>query len=274
MNNLEQNLLSLPVDEKISFMGKTWSIQFIEKPKYSKGEGKTDLFIQLMSDTHTQTIKLSVKQPTADFMENKVSAERAEQLFGNNYAKIIKDTALSLYKEFLETPIYYPEKKGNTRAGSYTMGWRLDIVNKSGGRLSAPIHLSKTMLGEILSGTNLPLNKRDCYVQNMLVKDGGIANYYYAGDGENSIQQLLDKSILIEDYVSQNTLNWYFAFKAVNYRSLEDKIDGNRPLAVRVNWSNKTLCFDQPLQYGAKDNLKLYQEDLCESVVCFPVRVD
>ncbi|HDR1333843.1 TPA: hypothetical protein QB386_000580, partial [Pasteurella multocida] len=57
----------------------------------------------------------------------------------------------------------------------------------------------------------------------------------------------------------------YFACKALNFRTFENKYDGNRPLAVQVQWdinNNKltpTLLFDNPLNWNGNsvyDRLK------------------
>ena len=58
----------------------------------------------------------------------------------------------------------------------------------------------------------------------------------------------------------------YFACKALNYRSFEDKYDGNRPLSVYVDWKIREgkldgeLCFDEPLSHGGTEIV----EDLME----------
>ena len=51
----------------------------------------------------------------------------------------------------------------------------------------------------------------------------------------------------------------YLAAKAVNYRMIKAKCDGNRPLLVPVCWSadggrmSAELRFDEPLEHGARD---------------------
>ena len=71
--------------------------------------------------------------------------------------------------------------------------------------------------------------------------------------------------IPIEEYVEHNG-DIYFACKALNYRSLEDKYDGPRPLAVYVDWKvvdgklDASLVFDRPLLKNGTDvYLKLKQ---------------
>ena len=51
----------------------------------------------------------------------------------------------------------------------------------------------------------------------------------------------------------------YFVCKALNYRSFEDKIEGNRLMSVFVDWSiedgklNPSLVLNQPLEFGGKE---------------------
>ena len=140
------------------------------------------------------------------------------------------------------------------------MGWRLDIINKNSGKLVCPIIFSKEQKAEIFLGTNLSIEKRDVMVNGDIIKNAGIANRILI-DSENysSAQEIINGLIKIEDYQP----DYFLAFKAVNYRSLEDKIDGNRPLAVWINWrkENPEIVFDTPLKYGAKnDVLKWFKE--------------
>ena len=59
----------------------------------------------------------------------------------------------------------------------------------------------------------------------------------------------------VEDYVEENPYV-YFACKALNYRTFHAKYDGNRPLAVYVDWFvhngklASELIFDTPLAQG------------------------
>lgn len=57
----------------------------------------------------------------------------------------------------------------------------------------------------------------------------------------------------IEEYVMIHP-DIYFTCKALNYRTFEEKWDGNRPLSVHVDWSATNeklvpkLVYDKPLQ--------------------------
>lgn len=255
--NEEKRLIQLLQGNKVFFEGELVEILFVGKPLYHSGEGKTDFYILL---SNGKEIKVSSKSKTADFLENKINASRAEQIFGKDWSKIISSSAKVLEEEFYKKQFYYPEKQGRISAGSYTMGWRLDIINKNSGKLVCPIILSKEQKEEIFLGTNLSIEKRDVMVNGSIVKNAGIANRILI-DSENysSAQEIIDGLIKIEDYQS----DYFLAFKAVNYRSLEDKIDGNRPLAIWIDWrkENPEIIFDTPFKYGAKnDVLKWFKE--------------
>ena len=255
--NEEKRLIQLLQGSKVFFEGELVEILFVGKPLYHSGEGKTDFYILL---NNGKEIKVSSKSKTADFLENKINASRAEQIFGKDWSKIISSSAKTLEEEFYKKQFYYPEKQGRISAGSYTMGWRLDIINKNSGKLVCPIIFSKEQKAEIFLGTNLSIEKRDVMVNGDIIKNAGIANRILI-DSENysSAQEIINGLIKIEDYQP----DYFLAFKAVNYRSLEDKIDGNRPLAVWVDWrkENPKIVFDTPLKYGAKnDVLKWFKE--------------
>jgi len=62
----------------------TYELLEFDKPTTSTGEPKTDIYIQAQKES-TQEIfefKISVKQRNADFLENRISAERALIFFG------------------------------------------------------------------------------------------------------------------------------------------------------------------------------------------------
>ena len=68
-------------------------------------------------------------------------------------------------------------------------------------------------------------------------------------------QEAINMLISVEEYVEKHP-KIYFACKALNYRTRENKYDGNRPLAVYVDWDVQNgkmvsrLVYDTPLQQG------------------------
>lgn len=245
----ERRIISLLSCSSIIWKNEPHKIIVCEKPKYSCGEGKTDIYILLDSN---EEIKISLKQNNADFMENKVSASRAEIIFGKNWSNIISSAAFSLQPQFLQKQLYFPEKKGRIEKGSYTLGWRLDITNKRSGDLSVPFSFTDKQKEEIILGTLLEENKRNAIVNGISIKNCGVANYILLENKRLSTpQEVIDNLLTIQKY----DISYYASFKAVNYRSETKKVDGNRPLAVYVNWETKEINFSNPLIYGAKNDI-------------------
>ena len=199
-------------------------------------------------------LKISVKKTNADFLENKISAKRAQAILGSNWAKIIKDSTESIKEEFMKKPLIYKEKSGRTNAGSITLGWRFEFVNKDNGALSSKMKLTLNQVIDVYSGSNLPQDKKDAKVNGQVFKNSGVASSILIGNIEdfNSAQDIIDKIVPIEVYTKNNP-DIYFACKALNYRTFDNKYEGNRPLSVYVDWNvvnNKltpTIKFDSPL---------------------------
>lgn len=227
------------------------------KPTCSKGEPKTDIYIEARSTVHTtKEFKISFKKQNADFLENKTNSERAEQLFGGNWENIISTATTNIKESFLSRPLIYKEKFGRTDAGAITLGWKFELLNVLSGQLSGVMKLSRDQVIDVYAGTNLTSDKKDASVNRIIVPNSGISNYIlFENQAFGSVQHVIDSLITIEDYVDLNP-NVYFACKALNYRTLRKKYDGNRPLAVYVDWhvNNGKLAhqihFDTPLRQG------------------------
>lgn len=227
------------------------------KPTCSKGEPKTDIYIEARSLINTtKEFKVSFKKINADFLENKTNAERAEQLLGSEWNNIITMATSNIKDAFLSRPLIYKKKHGRTDAGSITLGWKFELLNVLSGQLSGIIELSREQVIDVYAGTNLMGDKKDSTVNGIIVPDSGIANYILFEDKAfGSVQQVIDSLITIEDYVELNP-NVYFACKALNYRTFKKKYDGNRPLAVYIDWFVRkgklayNIDFDTPLKQG------------------------
>lgn len=243
-------------DTEFKINNKVYKVILSGKPTCSNGEPKTDIYI-LVEDVNSHKqyeLKISVKKTNADFLENKISAERAESILGEDWSEIIQRSTLQLENSFKNRTLVYKNKKGRTNAGSITLGWKFELVNKQSGELSNKILLTYKQILDIYSGTNLPLSKRNALVNNHQISNSGVANCILVGNIEdfNSIQDVLSNLISIDEFAKQNP-NIYFACKALNYRTFEQKFDGNRPLSVFVDWNvnngklEPTIVFDSPL---------------------------
>ena len=252
----EESIRTLfPIGTTFNYDNVLYEVIEVGKPFSEKGEPKTDIYICAISKDHKKKeFKISFKKSNADFLENKISKERAQQLFGKNWSKIIKESIDKLELSFQSKKLIYKEQEGHTEKGSITLGWKFELVNKISGALSDEIILVEDQVIDVYAGTNLEDEKKNAKVNGKLIDDSGIANFILIGEtGFNSAQEVIDKLISVKDYVKLHP-KVYFACKALNYRFLKDKWDGDRPLAVYVEWSasgkklSHSLVFDEPLE--------------------------
>ncbi len=253
----ERNILSLLWSgNTFEYCGESFRIDFSAKPTCSAGEPKTDIYTSA-HNVRTNTplvLKISYKKENADFLENKPSAERASQIWGPSWAALVSRCLCQIEGSFSSRPLIFKSGYGSTNPGSFALGWRFDIVNVQSGDLSSSMCANEDQLFEIYAGSRLGSDKKDAIVNGTRIQNSGVANFIIVNDCISSTQAVIDSLIPIEKYITQHP-NIYFACKALNYRSLRDpaKWDGNRPLAVYVDWSvvdNKlhpALKFDSPL---------------------------
>lgn len=248
---------------RIQFQNHTYEIRTVGKPTCPSGEPKTDIYILLVdcSNDTPYEIKISYKKSNADFLENKIKAERAEQLFGNDWRDIIQKSTMQIQHQFENKKLIFKSKFGRTEKGAITLGWKFELMNKLSGELSGQIILSHQQYQDVLSGNNLSIDKKNAFVNGKVIPNSGVANYILTGDDFNDVEDVLSKLESIDEYI-QRCPNIYFACKALNYRTFKSKYDGNRSLAVQVEWSvqdNKlvpNLVFDRPLTFNGLDSAK------------------
>lgn len=226
------------------------------KPTCSKGEPKTDIYIAATASNRTDEFKISFKKENANFLENKTNADRAEQLFGDDWQYIIEQSTSRIQQEFLNRMLIYKSAFHRTDAGAITLGWKFELLNVPSGDLSGDMHLSRDQVIDIYAGTNLTGDKCDASVNGRTIYNSGVANFIlFEEQPIQSTQGAINSMITIEEYVDSHP-RVYFACKALNYRTFRNKYDGNRPLAVYVDWhvTNGKLAydirFDTPLQQG------------------------
>lgn len=222
------------------------------KPTCYKGEPKTDIYILAETNGYERKFKISFKQTNADFIENKTNAERAELILGTNWEDIIIEATMGIADTFYAKPLIYKKSHKRTGAGSITLGWKYELLNKSGGDLSGVVNLNHEQVIDVYAGTHLPADKRNASVNGRIIENSGIANFMLVNDDMTDAQSVIDSIVSIEDYVNMHP-TVYFACKALNYRTFENKYDGNRPLSVFVDWNvvngklNGRLVFNAPL---------------------------
>lgn len=252
----ERKIISLfPIGTTFNYQGEEYVIMKSGKPKPSKGECKTDIYL-LAIDANKgikKEFKISVKQPNADFLENKTSLDRAVSICG--YDKLIESVS-SLKDKFEEDYLIHFKSGRKTEAKTMRIGWKFELMNKLSGRLSAEIPLSEAQILDVYAGTTLPSDKKDCLVNRDRIENSGTAEYIWIGD-INTINRdtFFDEIAIISDYIQGKTV--YFACKAVNYRAVPNKWDGNRPLSAYIDWSivggflKADVICDRPLVVGA-----------------------
>lgn len=262
-SDTERRLVDLlEVGAKFRFDGVEY---IVSKPSckltVAKGECKTDVYVQTNSVNGDKVFKISVKQQNADFLENKMSHERAVEIFGAKADEVIMQATNSIKENFQKTPIIYFVRKGRTDAKSITLGWKFEFVNKTGGNLSSSMQLTTQQIVDVYSGTSLPDDKKNAIVNGEEVIDSGIADFILVVDQDKNMTiEDFEKGLMtIEKFVETEKPTVYFACKALNYRAEKDKWDGDRPLSVYVDWRIENselvgeLRFDEPLHHKGNE---------------------
>lgn len=240
---IERHINSLFVPgTQIQICSRNYTILYSGKPTCSTGEPKTDIYVRLKLNDLSERefeLKISVKKNNADFLENKISAERAQSILGDDWKDIIIKSTSSIKNSFFSKNLIFKEKQGRSNKGSITLGWKFELLNKPGGDLSGKLLLSRQQVLDVYAGTNLPNDKKHAKVNGVVINNSGVANCILIVDDISSLvcaQDVANSLIPIETYVNNNP-DIYFACKALNYRTFDNKYDGNRPLSVFVNWN-------------------------------------
>lgn len=255
----ERRILALMTEgTEFVFQEKEYKILLSGKPTCYKGEPKTDIYILAESSSDEVEIKISYKKENADFIENKMSAERAEQLFGDDWMNVIEQSTTAIKDRFEERILIYKNGFRRIEKGSITLGWKFELLNKSGGDLSGKMLLSEEQIIDVYAGSNLSEDKKNASVNGKVIENCGVANYILMDENVNSAQEVIDNMMPIRDYVLMHP-EIYFACKALNYRTFAEKWDGNRPLSVQVEWSDvdkklvPNIVYDRPLTVGGNE---------------------
>lgn len=240
-------------------------------PQGGGGECKTDVFVRTKEQESSKIVdfKLSIKsESTQEFQQNKVSAQTAENFFGQGWEKIIIASTTSIKERFKGRVLLYASGKHPTKPNSITVGWKLEIANKKRD-LSVKVPLTDDEIRKfVYQGINQSEDKKNSIVNNVIIPNSGVADYMLVTDISkiNTIEDIVKQMIPIENYPVNDT---YLIFTANNYRTDVKKADGPRPLAVRIEWKCVNgklvpeLCFDEPLKFtGERDMAPLVVEAL------------
>lgn len=260
--------------ETLNYKGKEHEILIAGKPTCRHGEPKTDIFVRLKSYSGEENdIKISYKMSSADFLENKISAERARDLLGEHWIQIVKDAVVKLEAKFYSRNLIFKERDYPTQRGSFTLGWKFEFVRAgSGGDLSCQLPLSDFQVKDVYAGSNLWDDKKNALVNGECILGSGVANFMLIEEESQPIlttEELLNQMITVEEYSRKNSVICC-AFKAQNYRSIQGKVDSNRPLAVYVNWDAldgrliPSLSWEEPLTTRSNVILEKLKHTLCK----------
>ena len=240
--------------QQFNFQGVEYTTKDFGKPFTAKGECKTDIYLSgVDSNRNLKEIKISIKKTNANFLENKIKLERAKELFGVDYKCLLVECINSIKHSFEREPLIRIHQLGRVEAKTISLGWKFEILNIKSGEKSDLMHLTREQKKDIYAGTNLSIAKKNSYVDNCCITNSGVAEYMLSIDTiSQNLDFYLDKLVAIDDFIIDE--EFYFACKALNYRSEKDKWDGDRPLAVYVDWTvtnkklSSQLVYDQPLE--------------------------
>lgn len=255
----ERHILGLfKQNATFKFEDTDYAILKIGKPKPAKGECKTDIYILAVdAEGLEREFKISIKQSNADFLENKMSIDRAKEIFGTAASGIIEKSVEKIRTAFEEDFLINLSGHKRTEPNCIKIGWRFELLNKPGGEKSGLMLLSKEQKIDVYAGSNLSPEKRHSKVNLETIPNSGVANYIMTVNETNDhLDFYLDRMLEINAFAAQQDI--YFVCKAVNYRVDRDKWDGNRPLAVYCKWFvdeekllNVEVVYNNPLETKA-----------------------
>lgn len=179
-SDTETEIINLfPKGKIFTFNEKVYTVNYCAKPRPSSGECKTDVFLSLKEHVSNNEIiyKISIKQSNADFLENKMSYERACEIFGENATNILQEAVKRIKKDFEEDYLICFKKFRKTESKTIKIGWKFEITNKISGNKSGLLNLTNQQIIDIYSGTNLSKDKKDSYVDGRKIINSGIATH-------------------------------------------------------------------------------------------------
>lgn len=238
----EQRILNLfPMGGTFSWENTTWTVLISGKPvaQHGGGEGKTDIYIRATNVAgEIKEFKISLKMLSADFVENKISSSRMEQIAGPDW--------LRRYKPALEKLIIEVDSIKNPVVPSrITIGYRMDVFSTNKRRMLSNLPLTEREKYEAYAGANLSEPKLHSKVVGKIIDHSGAASHLlYDTPSLTSPESVLDSLLPIEQFVQSDECQLYVGVGAVNYRK-GGKFERSRPLALRYEYfldSSGKIC--------------------------------
>ncbi|MGN0026855.1 MAG: hypothetical protein ACI33I_07635, partial [Clostridium sp.] len=184
-SDFEREITSLfPKNSTFKYNNEFYKVNFSGKPTCKKGEPKTDVFVEVtkLCDNSIGQIKISVKKSNAEFLENKITPERAKAIIGDNWSEVIETATKKLSNKFEKRHLIFKDKKGKCDAGSITLGWKYEILAVPSGSLSTKLDLTENQVIEIYSGNKLPIDKKNAIVCGKEIENSGVATSILIGN--------------------------------------------------------------------------------------------
>lgn len=240
----EDHINSLfPVGEEFDIDGEIWTVITSGKPKIGvaksgAGEGKTDVYVLAENAAgEEKEIKISVKKNNAEFVENKISAERAKSVFGDDWQEKLKPQMDKLTEYLRTDERYRPDSVNSKGEKTLRLGYRLDIMKRKSGTLSVKADFDRDTVREVWSGENLSGDKKDSYVNGVKIADSGVANNIVVGDVDDypDAQSVVDSMMTIDEYLDEGNDELWMSIKAVNLRD-NGKYESGRFLAISYQY--------------------------------------
>lgn len=229
-------------NEEFEYENKKFKVLISGKPKALTrgGEPKTDVYIlaeEVDVPENKKEIKISCKLLNKnEFQENKITAERAEEIWGEDWSRIIQNVTQEIHSRFEESQVYFPVGQLKTKKTMFTNGWKLEITNKTRNLSGLLAFSDEDVRNIIYKGSTLSPNKKNSKVNRCSIVDSGVAEFILVSSlaSINSSEDVLRNMVLIDDYP---IVPHYIVFTANNLMVLTKKSDGKRSLAVQVNWN-------------------------------------
>lgn len=277
-NNQSESLIlsKFSVDTVFFYENHDYIIKKSGKPRPSAGECKTDLYILALDENQTpREFKLSIKKDNYEFIENKPDRQRILDIFGSEGINILIAANKKIKSKFDSLKLI--KHKNSDNSFTCILGWKIEIFKNTTGTLVVDFDLTREQKKDIMCGTNLSEEKKNSSVNNVVIPGSGVANLFleipsnYSEIENQNVQYFVNKFQTFETLISNPNFKINARFTALNYRSDDDRWDGDRPLAVRVKWQKERgllkseIILDDPFGQSGNsvgENLKNVINDL------------
>ena len=245
-NNQSESLIlrKFSIGASFTYENHNYTIKNSGKPRPSSGECKTDIYIQAVDENQQlREFKLSIKKENYAFIENKPDKQRIIDIFGSNGINILIATIKKIEEKFSSLKLVKYQR--SDKSFTCILGWKIEIFKNTSGTLTVDFDLTPEQKKDIMCGTNLSDEKKNSVVNDQVIPDSGIANLFleipssYSAIENQNVQYFVNKFQKFESVIGNPDFKINARFTALNYRSNEDRWDGDRPLAVRVKWQKE-----------------------------------